>query len=256
MSTWQHRVRTVDTWGTTIVLEARAEHLDTRVVDEAFKASEVFLREVNDTLSTYIPGSPVDEYRHGRLSEIDAPPMLREVLKACREIRLATDGAFNPWVAPGGFDPSGFVKGWAADKAADILLQHGLENVGVNAAGDVTCRGESKPGLGGWIIGITDPRDPHQLITTALVVDAHLATSGHAEQEGHIIDPDTGAPLNPATAPTVSVLHPNGGWADAYATALSVRGAAGIPLLDDQASCFMVQGGQVWHAGAGIKRPE
>ena len=36
-----------------------------------------------------------------------------------------TDGAFDPWKAPGGFDPSGFVKGWGADRAAAIQNQLG-----------------------------------------------------------------------------------------------------------------------------------
>ena len=36
--------------------------------------------------------------------------------------RELTGGAFDPWALPGGVDPAGLVKGWAADRDQDMPL--------------------------------------------------------------------------------------------------------------------------------------
>ena len=43
----------------------------------------------------------------------------KEVANLCADARDLTDGAFDPWSVPGSFDPSGYVKGWAASRPED-----------------------------------------------------------------------------------------------------------------------------------------
>lgn len=246
-------VHHVHTWGTVIVLELRAEVLDRAAASAACEAAAVELRKIDALFSTFRDDSAVTALRQGRLLASDAPPEVRHVIDRCRLLRDQTDGTFDPWAASGGFDPSGFVKGWGADRAADALLAHGFINVSVNAAGDVTCRGEADPGQGGWRIGVADPRDPLQIITSALVTDAHLATSGRYERGDHIVDPSTG--LRATDVASASVLSTSGGDADALATALMVRGPAGLPWITAPSSAYLVSGDRVWLTGAAFVHP-
>jgi thiamine biosynthesis lipoprotein len=81
----------------------------------------------------------------------------------------------------GGFDPSGLVKGWAADKCANILVAVGAEHVQVNAAGDVALRGgwfdstveEVKP----WSIGVVNPDNRLEVVKIYEITDGAMATA-------------------------------------------------------------------------------
>ena len=138
--------------------------------------------------------------------------------------------AFDPWSVAGGFDPSGFVKGWAAEKAADMLVHAGCELVQVNAAGDLSLRG------GPWKIGIINPDNKSEIVQVFQVTDENIATSGNYEKGAHIKDPHTGVIAIGAKSGTV--IGPDGGLTDAFATALMVDGAdaakwIGNPELSD-----------------------
>lgn len=245
-------VHHVHTWGTVIVIDVRGEGLHEDIARAACDAAAEELARIDAWLSPFRADSCVTAIREHRLTRADAPGPVREVIDECARLREATDGAFDPWSAPGGFDPSGYVKGWGADRAAALVVSHGLANVSVNAAGDVTCRGEAEPGQGGWRIGVADPRDRHQVITSALVTDAHLATSGRYEQGDHIVDPRTGQPvLGVASA---SVLAAHGGDADALATALMVRGPAALPWITAPSSAYLVADERVWLTGGAFSR--
>lgn len=88
--------------------------------------------------------------------------------------------AFDPWAVAGGFDPSGYVKGWAADRAAAILLVAGCENVHVNAAGDLTLHGGvvEKGVVGPWKIGVVNPDNRQEILRIYEISDVVIATSG------------------------------------------------------------------------------
>jgi hypothetical protein len=45
------------------------------------------------------------------------------------------------WRGDGTVDPTGLVKGWAAGQASHVLLEHGVTNHCVNAAGDLALAG-------------------------------------------------------------------------------------------------------------------
>ena len=140
-------------------------------------------------------------------------------------VREVTLGAFDPWKAEGGFDPSGLVKGWAAEVGTQILVEAGCENVLINASGDIVLRG-GQPNDDGvkkpWNIGISSPDDVEKFVKIFDVTDGSVATSGDYEKGAHIVDPHTG--LIAIGARSASVIGPDGALCDALATALMVDG--------------------------------
>src|SRR6185312_6893643 len=150
-------------------------------------------------------------------------PEVDEVLTRCLALDRATRGYFS--VRPAGrLDPSGLVKGWAVAGAADRLAAAGAANFSINAGGDVVARGRPAPDRR-WRIGIRHPEDLEQLAAVVELEDLGVATSGEYEQRGHILDPHTGRP--PSGLLSVTVVGPDLGDADAYATAAFAMGADG-----------------------------
>lgn len=183
------------------------------------RAAAVFasLREIDRLFSTYREDSQISALRRGEFTEHDSPPLVREVLALCREARERTEGWFDPWL-PGGFDPSGLVKGWAVERAAAGLgdIDHCL-----NAGGDIVVHVTS-PASPPWRIGIEDPRDRRRLIAVHAVRTGAVATSGTAARGPHIIDPRRGVPARDMLS--VTVAGPSLCWADVYATAAFAHG--------------------------------
>jgi FAD:protein FMN transferase len=74
-------------------------------------------------------------------------------------------------------------------------------------------------------VGIRHPEDLEQLAAVLEVEDLAVATSGTYERGAHIVDPHTGLP--PSGLLSVTVVGPDLGTADAYATAAFAMGADG-----------------------------
>ena len=187
------------------------------------------LHEVDNVFSTWQPTSAISRVRCGALDLAAAPAVLIEVLAACASIREASWGWFDPWAMPGGVDPSGYVKGWAAQRAAMLLDGPATSGVLVNAAGDVFVLGAPTTATS-FRVGVVNPFSPN---TLALVVevDAAVATSGTYERGDHLIDPGSGAPR--ADVASATVTGPDAGVADALATALAVGGTSVLPAIDE-----------------------
>jgi len=121
-------------------------------------------------------------------------------------------------------DLSAVAKGWAVDRAYEALLDGGCAAGLVEAGGEVRCFGGDARGEP-WRIGIKDPWGPG-VYGVIEVERCAVATSGNYEQrfevEGvkfsHILDPYTGLPAEGASS--VTVVAPDCGTADAWATAL------------------------------------
>jgi thiamine biosynthesis lipoprotein len=151
----------------------------------------------------------------------------------------ATKGWFDPYALPGGLDPTGLVKGWATQKALDVLTGAGIANVMVNAGGDIATAGGPAPGQP-WRIGIQHPVDKRGL---AAVVDvtAMIATSGTYERGAHLFNPrESRLATRFASA---SVTGPDLALADAAATALAVAGEEGFDFIEtlDGYEAFVVR---------------
>jgi thiamine biosynthesis lipoprotein len=133
--------RFIQTWGTVIVVDVAAPTLDEDSLNAAIDKVALFFHHVDDVFSTYKESSQVSQLRAGSLALEDTHEDLRHVWQLCVEAKELTLGAFDPWAAIGGFDPSGIVKGWAAHCAADMLVADGVVHILINAAGDLVLRG-------------------------------------------------------------------------------------------------------------------
>jgi thiamine biosynthesis lipoprotein len=179
------------------------------------------LHRVDEMFSTWDRCSPVSRFRRGELAAQALPPVVNDVLEACEGARTISGGWFDPWAAPGGVDPTGYVKGWAGQQLLDSLRSAGASAALVNAAGDVTAFGEPEPGRR-WRLGITDPFATHQILGTVSLTDSALAVSGTYERGQHIYAP-TGDPTRSQVV-SAAVVGPNLGLADALATGLVAGG--------------------------------
>jgi thiamine biosynthesis lipoprotein len=219
--------REVDVMGTVVTIDLFGEgEGDVAQITRAVDAAEHILREADEVFSTWQPKSPLSRLRRGELRINEVPPAVLEVLDACRHARHASHGFFDPWSMPDGVDPTGLVKGWAAQRALAPLRELELTGALVNAAGDVASFGGPTIATP-FRLGIASPEDPRQL---ACIVESPgaVATSGTYERGNHLINPFTGV-----AAPTASatVTGPELGLADALATALAVAGPAGLEWL-------------------------
>jgi thiamine biosynthesis lipoprotein len=240
------QVELVSTMGTVVSLDVRtaARH---EVFAEAVEAVARRLRAIDDVFSPWRPESWVSRLISGAVVPGDCPDEVQRVVGVAVELMELTDGFFSPFwrrlpYGDPGPDPTGLVKGWAAQQASDVLVAHGLPDHVVNAAGDVVVSGQSTPGdpRCAWRIGISDP---HHVRALAGVVDLDqtaarwaVATSGTAELGAHVSDPHTGSfPRSLVSATAVTRLDrfdEGAAVADACATALVAAGAAAPALLE------------------------
>jgi thiamine biosynthesis lipoprotein len=185
------------------------------------------LHEADETFSTWKPQSPVSRLRRGEATVEELPTEVATVLGLCERAKAASRGWFDPWAMPGGVDPTGLVKGWAAERALAELVQSGVPAAMVNAGGDLAVHDRPAPAEP-WRVGI---RHPWRVDALACVIeaDAAVATSGAYERGEHLIDPRSGRPLRKAASATVT--GPSLAIADALATALAVAGAGEIGLV-------------------------
>ena len=125
-------------------------------------------------------------------------------------------------------DLGGIAKGYAVDRAFELLKSLGYKNLIVNAGGDLKVGGlkNNQP----WSIGIQNPRESKKILARISVSDMAVATSGDYEKffyfEGkryhHIFNPRDGFPTEGCQS--VTILYKDGMTADALATAVFVLG--------------------------------
>ena len=223
-----------DVWNTVVTIECELESI-------SYKDSIVFLHLVDQLFSTYLPDSQVSRLRRGEIEIKEADQLVQQVWQACLEIKEISDGAFDPWAVPGGFDPSGYVKGWAADLVSEQLIKQGAKHIQVNAGGDISVRG-GKDANTPWKLAVAHPSIKGEISKLYSITTGAIATSGSAERGDHIIDPQSKTIAVGARSATV--IGPDAGISDALATALVVSGRDGASWFSKdelaQYSCWIV----------------
>jgi thiamine biosynthesis lipoprotein len=142
----------------------------------------------------------------------------------------------------------GIGKGYAADRARQILQEHGINSGVVNAAGDLIAWGRQPDGRP-WTIGIADPSKKHHPFSYLEIGNMAVATSGDYEKfvmidgkkYAHTIDPKTGFPVSGIK--TVTVISPSAELSDALATPVMVMGIkVGLDLIDQMkgVACVLI----------------
>lgn len=203
--------------GTVVSFHVEAPGTAEARVRNAIGEACVVLHRDDETFSTWKPASPMSRLRRGELALQDAPAEIGEVLALCETARSASGGWFDPYVLPGGVDPTGLVKGWSAERALGVLRDAGIATAMVNAGGDIACCG-SPVGQGHWRIGVRHPWRSDAL-ACVLEVGQAVATSGEYERGRHLVDPIGRKGLAPASA---TVTGPSLALCDAFATAVAV----------------------------------
>lgn len=218
--------------GTTVSIDVRDAFVDSAALDRAFE----LLVEIDARFSTYRPGSEISRIDRGELALADAHDDVREVLAACAQLRAESAGAFDAF-RDGHLDPSGYVKGWAAERAADVLRAAGGRNFSINLGGDVICAGERATGKP-WRVGLRHPDNARSMMAVLGVVDRAVATSGLYERGDHVTDARTGAA--PQAWRSVTVVAADLATADAMATAALARGEDGPEWAAARLGCEVV----------------
>ncbi len=123
----------------------------------------------------------------------------------------------------------GIGKGYAADRAKELLISKGVEAGIINASGDMNTWGKQPSGEN-WKVAITNPFNKDKAFALLPVVNSAVVTSGDYEKfvtfngtrYAHIIDPRSGYPSTGIISATV--FAPKAELADALATSVFVMG--------------------------------
>jgi thiamine biosynthesis lipoprotein len=118
-------------------------------------------------------------------------------------------------------------KGYAVDRAAEVLRARGIKNALIDAGGSTFYGMGAPPGSAGWLVHL---RDPSQKIDPQVLLCENSASTSEQTPKsllgndvaGHIIDPADGTPLK--TRYALSVVTKTGTASDALSTTLLLVG--------------------------------
>lgn len=167
-------------------------------------------------------------------------------MATCAAIELLSDQRVrfhDPGVR---IDLGGIAKGFAVDRAIEVLRNFGMSCAVVNAGGDLAAFGPH-----GETVYIRDPCDPRRLVCGIEIENQALASSGNyfdlfrsASPLGvTIIDPCTRKPASAINA--VTVRAPSCLVADALTKVVMIAGPAATALLEQYQASALV----VWSTG-------
>ncbi len=162
-------------------------------------------------------------------------------------------------------DLGGIAKGYAVDRAMQVLKDHGITDAMVNAGGDLQTIA-SELTRGKRRVWIKHPRQPDRLIGYFPMDRGCVATSGDYERffeydcvrYHHILDPKTGYPARGCVS--VTIKAPTTALADGLATAVFVLGPEdGMALIaklpDVEGVIIFEQAGKLkWLVSDGLRK--
>lgn len=163
----------------------------------------------------------------------DTPSLARqEAARACvgyEKIELTPPDQITLHSSCMQLDLGAIGKGYAVDRAAEVLHSWGIRNALINAGGSTILAIGSPPGQSAWLVHLRDPSG--KIDPQVMLKDESVSTSGQTassllgdDSAGHIIDPDTGKPLRTEFA--VSVIAQTGTASDALSTTSLLLGPA------------------------------
>jgi len=220
--------------GTGFIFQIEDEAGDLRLEELSASAVEI-LEDANQRFSLYIIDSEISRLVRGELAwDLASHPqlMIRELVEGWRE---KTAGFFDARAGGADYDPSGLVKSWATQNAADFLLANGVRHFTVNAGGDILLSPELKSALLNRVglsnlksIGAEDAGA--NLVLNLLGTNFRaVATSGISERGEHIWRQDQQAELVQVSVAGIDLVE-----ADIWATAIISGGMAAWRLFEER----------------------
>ncbi|MEL7537403.1 MAG: FAD:protein FMN transferase [Pseudomonadota bacterium] len=203
------------------------------------------------------------DFRAGKRPD-DATTERERALIDFRQLELDGD-AFTVRFARSGvrINLGGIAKGYAVERAVDVLRRFGVTNAMVSAGGDTRLLGDrlGQP----WVVGIQNPRSEDGVAVRLGLADEAISTSGDYERffeaDGvryhHIVSPQSGRPAKGVHS--TSVIGPDGVWTDALSTTVFVLGVAeGLALIEQlpKYEAIVVDDRQRLHYSRGLAPPE
>ncbi|NCC05092.1 MAG: FAD:protein FMN transferase [Proteobacteria bacterium] len=185
---------------------------------------------------------------------------LREVLDLVNASGLRQNGNDLHFTSTGmAATLDGVAKGFIADRAAEVLMSHGVENFLIDAGGDICAQGSPEGLERPWRVAIEDPDKGGNYPSIINLRSGAVATSGGYEvffdpkkKSHHLVNPSNGS--SPQYIKSVSVQAPTVMQADGLATTLSLmspREALRLTSSLPGHSCLLVTS-----TGARLASPE
>jgi len=210
--------------GTPVTLEV----VDASVTQQHLERVFAYFDYVDQTFSTYKETSEISQINAGVHPEEQWSKDMKFVMRACNKTKEETNGYFDI-LRDGIQDPSGYVKGWAIQNAAELLTSMGFTNYYVDAGGDLQVAGHNTEGTA-WTIGIRNPFNREEIVKRVALNNQGMATSGTYIRGQHIYNPHNFAE-NLDEVVSLTVIGPAIVDADRFATAAFAMGKQGIEFI-------------------------
>jgi thiamine biosynthesis lipoprotein len=203
---------TIHTWDTVISIKAQADEF-TLPLSTLEKELREYTTLIDDLFSTFNPNSLISKINSNEITleeGLKNSASFEELYLLAKEANITTKGLFN-FNLPRGLDFNAIVKGYAAEKMAEIIERNSLNlsTALVSAGGDCTVINNTSKAIE---VGLTDPDDNSKIYQIISLESKGIATSGTYIRGAHIVSTHT--PFLSA-----SVWGPSPALADAYATA-------------------------------------
>lgn len=180
-----------------------------RASPELFAFVKACRRFYDDSLGAFDPAVGALVRAWGFFSPQPGIPSAAEIAAAkvksgFDKVRLNDAGRSVSYTVPGlEFDPGGVGKGYAVDRAAEVLRRQHIRSALVSAGGSTLYGLGHPPGRKGWRVALANPADSDAPLAFVDLRDNSLSTSGVSQQsvktEGrrysHIFDPRNGEPV-------------------------------------------------------------
>lgn len=199
-------------------------------VEAAIADARVLLETLDQRFSHFRSDSDISRYALGQPVDDAALREIAYVLAECARLEAESGGVFTARrPVDGRLDTAGFVKGHAIQRAADLMVDRGIDHFIVGVGGDVQCRGRAdidRP----WRVALQDPRRNAAVVALVDATDLAVATSGGSQRGAHVWSLRWQGECGDADAPVASftVMGPLIEEADAFATIGFAMGDAGI----------------------------
>ncbi|NDC48172.1 MAG: FAD:protein FMN transferase [Micrococcales bacterium] len=219
--------------GTAFQYFGRTDLADQKLT-EAIRESVAALHNADNVFSLYKPDSPLSQLARGEVSIAELPEIVSFIWDECERWSELTDGWFSSMTNENTFDPSGLVKAWATEVAANKLEEFGITDFAINAGGDIRLSKNISSGKPKRI-GITKPVSITETNEAITVIDLNdteffaVATSGTAERGNHIWNSKEQKPADDFLQ--VTVVAKDIITADVLATAIFAAGNQAETLI-------------------------